>query len=133
MVEGACRDCEENAKLNHITNYKTICAKVEDVINDVVRQYQGKANIIGIVDPPRGGLHKDVVVALRQCRQLKNLIYVVTRSRAPSPLALASLTSRFSRFSHEPVPPCALSHGSTGRPGPETSSFSNNSIFRAPR
>lgn len=68
MVETACKDSEENAKLNNIKNYKTICSKVEDVIDNVVKEYAGKANIIGIVDPPRGGLHKDVVKALRSCR-----------------------------------------------------------------
>ena len=76
MVETACKDAEENIKLNNIDNYEVICAKVEDVINDVVKKYAGKHRIIGIVDPPRAGLHRSVTKALRTCKGLDHLVYV---------------------------------------------------------
>ena len=34
------------------------------------------SKIIGILDPPRAGVHKDVITALRRCRGLDNIIYV---------------------------------------------------------
>ena len=35
-----------------------------------------KLKIVGIVDPPRSGLHKDVLKALRTCKGLDRLVYV---------------------------------------------------------
>jgi tRNA (uracil-5-)-methyltransferase len=32
--------------------------------------------VIGIVDPPRSGLHPSVVTALRTCKGLDRLVYV---------------------------------------------------------
>jgi tRNA (uracil-5-)-methyltransferase len=31
---------------------------------------------VAVVDPPRGGLHQDVLRALRTCRALKRVVYV---------------------------------------------------------
>ena len=36
----------------------------------------GKYKIIGVVDPPRSGLHLNVIKALRTCKGLDELIYV---------------------------------------------------------
>ena len=75
MVQTACENAEKNKKLNNIENYEIICSKVEDVIDKAIEPYK-ECNIVGVLDPPRAGLHKNVVQALRNCKGLKNLIYV---------------------------------------------------------
>ena len=83
MVHSACQNAEKNKELNKIDNYKVVCAKVEDVIGQEVKaEQQGKAKIIGVVDPPRAGLHRDVVQALRTCKGLDHLIYVACNPNA---------------------------------------------------
>lgn len=37
MVPSACENAKINKELNGITNYKVICAKVEDCINEEVK------------------------------------------------------------------------------------------------
>lgn len=44
---------------------------------DVAKEFSDKSNtIVGIVDPPRSGLHRDVLRALRTCKGLNKLVYV---------------------------------------------------------
>ena len=52
-----------------------VCSKVEDVINEIVKSLAGY-KIIGVVDPPRPGLHANVVKAMRCCKGLDHLVYV---------------------------------------------------------
>ena len=59
-----------------------ICSKVEDCLNEQVKSFSGKGKIIGIVDPPRAGLHKDVIKALRTCKGLDHLIFVACNPSA---------------------------------------------------
>ena len=37
---------------------------------------------MAILDPPRAGFNKEVMVALRRCRGLDNIIYVACNARA---------------------------------------------------
>lgn len=70
MVEDACEAAKVNLKLNDIKNYKVICSKVENVMNEVIEEHKAKnpnVKIVAVVDPPRSGLHKTVVKALRHC------------------------------------------------------------------
>jgi tRNA (uracil-5-)-methyltransferase len=47
------------------------------LLPEISKKYSdSKNNIVGIVDPPRGGLHRDVLKALRTCRGLNKLVYV---------------------------------------------------------
>lgn len=84
----------ENARLNVALNKDTIEAgkceyfagRAEVTMPDVARQYSGNwrenvtndtgHTIVGIVDPPRSGLHKDVLKAIRTCKGLDRLVYV---------------------------------------------------------
>lgn len=76
MVESACKDAELNSKNNKIENYVCKQAKVEDVIDDLIKPYVGHNKIVGVVDPPRAGLHSNVLKKLRTCKGLDNLVYV---------------------------------------------------------
>jgi len=76
MIERAIKDAEFNSELNGLKNTEFHCAKVENVISEIIKPYAGKNKFIGVVDPPRSGLHRDVVKALRTCKGLDSLIYV---------------------------------------------------------
>lgn len=63
QVKDAIEDAKENAKINEMDNAHFFAGDVRDLFNpDLVYKY-GKADII-ITDPPRAGMHKDVVQAL---------------------------------------------------------------------
>jgi len=49
----------------------------EELMPTVVMDYSSKGlKIVWIVDPPRSGLHKDVLKALRTCKGLDRIVYV---------------------------------------------------------
>lgn len=51
------------------------------MIKDICEQHRGK-RIVAILDPPRAGFNKEVMVALRRCRGLDNVIYVACNAGA---------------------------------------------------
>ena len=51
--------------------------RAEDVLPEIVKAEQLEGSkIIGIVDPPRSGLHPEVLKLLRTCKGLDRLVYV---------------------------------------------------------
>eukprot|EP00731_Ephydatia_muelleri_P022978 Em0015g561a len=78
MVEQAVENAKTNAVINGITKSTLfLCGKAEDVLSKQLEaplQIQG--NVIGVVDPPRTGLHPKVVQAIRRCSEIKQLVYV---------------------------------------------------------
>ena len=82
LVEAAV----ENAKLNveEMNKDKIEAGKcefhagrAEVLLPEISKLYSDKDNqVVGIVDPPRSGLHKDVLKALRTCKGLDKLVYV---------------------------------------------------------
>ena len=47
------------------------------MLPDISKRFSDQnSTIVGIVDPPRGGLHRDVLRALRTCKGLNKLVYV---------------------------------------------------------
>eukprot|EP00698_Gefionella_okellyi_P006164 TRINITY_DN1559_c1_g1_i1.p1 TRINITY_DN1559_c1_g1~~TRINITY_DN1559_c1_g1_i1.p1 ORF type:complete len:373 (-),score=68.63 TRINITY_DN1559_c1_g1_i1:38-1156(-) len=73
MVAAAVQDAEVNAKLNSVSNVKFICSKAEDATQQLLKQFP---DCIGVVDPPRSGLHPSVCHYLRNTPLLKRLVYV---------------------------------------------------------
>lgn len=63
QVEDAIMDAKENAKLNEMNNAHFYTGDVRDLFNPTLLDKYGKPDII-ITDPPRAGMHKDVVQAL---------------------------------------------------------------------
>jgi len=77
LNEPGIQDAIFNANLNNIKNATFKLGKAEEVLSKLLRQYSAATkNIVGIVDPPRAGLHVDAIRAIRSCRPLKRLIYV---------------------------------------------------------
>jgi len=77
LSESAVADANENARLNGITNVSYIAGKVENHLQKVLSTLTtDDGEIIGIVDPPRDGLHPSVIKSIRHCKKMTKLIYV---------------------------------------------------------
>lgn len=84
----AIEDARLNAEANGIKNCEFICSPAEKVMADLlkredIRRFRGSfaspleyEHIVVIVDPPRSGLHKDIIPACRKCAAITELIYV---------------------------------------------------------
>jgi len=75
MVKKAVEDAKVNATENGLTNITVFAGKAEDLMSTVLTKCEGM-NSIGIVDPPRAGLHGNVVKALRKYDKMKRIVYV---------------------------------------------------------
>ena len=90
LVEAACEDAAVNAQHNGMTNCSYIAGKAEDTLtHSFLRSLQPPRlakstepsaaqplNVVAVVDPPRGGLHGSVTRVLRECDELRRLVYV---------------------------------------------------------
>src|SRR5690606_10576453 len=60
FVESAIEDAKLNADLNNIGNCTFYAGDMKDVLNEAFISKEGKPDVI-ITDPPRAGMHADVV------------------------------------------------------------------------
>lgn len=77
-VPEAIADAKENAKRNEITNCEFYVGDMKNVFNDEFIAKHGKPEVI-ITDPPRDGMHKDVVEMLLKTGAPK-IVYVSCNS-----------------------------------------------------
>lgn len=73
-VEDAIKDAHVNSEINHITNTKFFAGDMKDVLNDEFIKEYGRPDVI-ITDPPRGGMHEDVVKKIMELKA-KRIVYV---------------------------------------------------------
>ncbi|HEV7231757.1 MAG TPA: 23S rRNA (uracil(1939)-C(5))-methyltransferase RlmD [Bacteroidia bacterium] len=73
-VEAAIADAKINSKLNNIGNTSFYAGDMKDVLNDAFIRENGKPDVI-ITDPPRAGMHEDVVRKIAEIRP-KRIVYV---------------------------------------------------------
>lgn len=73
-VEQAVENAKENAKLNNLSNAFFISGDMAKVLTDDFIEKHGKADVV-ITDPPRAGMHKDVVSQLLKLEPTK-IVYV---------------------------------------------------------
>lgn len=79
LCPSAVEDAKFNSDLNEVVNVEYICAKVEDALQKNLKELNAcneKCDVIAILDPPRSGLHRTVISALRDCHLITRLIYV---------------------------------------------------------
>ena len=62
-VPESIENAKENSELNHIENTKFFAGDMKDVLNDSFLKKHGHPDIV-ITDPPRAGMHEDVVNTL---------------------------------------------------------------------
>ena len=77
-VPEAIADAKENAKRNNITNCEFFVGDMKVVFNDDFINTHGRPDVI-ITDPPRDGMHKDVVEQILQIAPEK-VVYVSCNS-----------------------------------------------------
>ena len=63
FIEDAIKDATENAKQNKIANVEFIAGDIKDTLTTAFTEQHGKPDVI-ITDPPRSGMHEDVVKAI---------------------------------------------------------------------
>ncbi len=63
VIPEAIRDARLNAKMNEVQNVHFITGDVRDVLDPSFEQKYGKANVV-ITDPPRAGMHEEVISTL---------------------------------------------------------------------
>nr|HMT29833.1 23S rRNA (uracil(1939)-C(5))-methyltransferase RlmD [Bacteroidia bacterium] len=73
-VREAIADAEENAKINSLTNTSFFAGDMKDVLTKDFFHTHGKPDVI-ITDPPRAGMHEDVVKRLAESGAEK-IVYV---------------------------------------------------------
>ena len=73
-IEQAIEDAKENMILNQVENTSFYSGDVKDILNEDFIQKHGQADVV-ITDPPRAGMHADVVQTLLQLKAQK-IIYI---------------------------------------------------------
>ena len=77
IVPEAIANAEANARLNGLSNCSYIAGRAESVMESVTAtSTDPNTEYICIVDPPRVGLHKSVIKAIRDCEAIKTIVYV---------------------------------------------------------
>lgn len=82
IVEDAIKDAVVNARNNNIENITFECAPVEKVIDKVINSIPKDQSIVVVLDPPRSGVHPDVIRAIRRCERIKRVVYVACNAHA---------------------------------------------------
>ncbi|GIZ14071.1 23S rRNA (uracil(1939)-C(5))-methyltransferase RlmD [Capnocytophaga catalasegens] len=99
-VSEAISDAKENAKYNNINNIDFFVGDMKSVFNDEFIQKNGFPDVI-ITDPPRDGMHKDVVEQILRIAPLK-IVYVSCNS-ATQARDLALLNEKYKVTKVRPV------------------------------
>ncbi len=73
-IPEAIEDAKENSKLNNISNTKFFAGDMKDIFTDEFINTNGKPDVI-ILDPPRAGIHKNVISAIKYANPQK-IVYV---------------------------------------------------------
>lgn len=99
-VEDAVVDARRNSELNQINNTSFFAGDMKDVLNDAFLQANGQPDII-ITDPPRAGMHEDVVKVMIKANPAK--IVYVSCNPATQARDLALLSEHYRVTKMQPV------------------------------
>ncbi|XP_043560255.1 tRNA (uracil(54)-C(5))-methyltransferase homolog-B [Chiloscyllium plagiosum] len=76
LIEQAVEDARCNAILNGIANCEFLKGKAEIVLPQLLPSLEDVKFLIAVVNPSRAGLHYRVVRAIRNCEQIRQLVYI---------------------------------------------------------
>lgn len=99
-VPEAIDDARENSKLNGITNTVFYAGDMKDVLNQEFITKNGNPDVI-ILDPPRAGVHKDVIDAILKTNAEK--IVYVSCNAATQARDIQLLSNYYKVFKYRPV------------------------------
>jgi len=99
-VPSAIADAKENARINGVKNTRFFAGDMKDVLTDDFVAEQGKPDVI-ITDPPRAGMHPDVVTCLLRIEAPK--IVYVSCNAATQARDLAMLADKYKVKRIKPV------------------------------
>ncbi|XP_077995366.1 tRNA (uracil-5-)-methyltransferase homolog A-like [Glandiceps talaboti] len=105
MSQQAIEDAKYNAQQNGVTNVKFLCGKAEDVLHKAIHDIYGCTDVVGILDPPRAGLHPKVIRAIRGCPFLNRLVYVSCSPRSAEANFIDLCRPPSNRMKGEPFKP----------------------------
>jgi 23S rRNA (uracil1939-C5)-methyltransferase len=99
-VPEAIEDAKVNAALNGIDNVEFFTGDIKDMLTAEFMAAQGKPDVI-ILDPPRAGVHEDVIFAIRAAAP-KRIVYV-SCNPATQARDLAMLAEKYTIDAVQPV------------------------------
>ena len=99
-VETAIEDARTNAQINGIRNVSFHAGDIKDLLNEDFLQQQGKPDVV-ITDPPRNGMHPDVVQQL--LRTAAPRIVYVSCNPATQARDIALLSEKYDVSKLQPV------------------------------
>lgn len=99
-VEDAVADAKLNSQLNSIANTRFFAGDMKDVLSDEFVAQNGRPDVI-IVDPPRAGMHKDVVDVI--LRASPDRIVYVSCNPATQARDIAMLDAKYRVVEVQPV------------------------------
>ena len=73
-IEQAIEDAKENAAFNNISNTTFLAGDAKDLFNEGLFAKYGAPDVL-VTDPPRSGMHKDLVETIAKARP-KKIVYV---------------------------------------------------------
>ncbi len=73
-VEDAIADARENSEMNHINNTEFMAGDMKDILTEDFIATHGRPDVV-ITDPPRAGMHEDVVKVVMKARP-ERIVYV---------------------------------------------------------
>ncbi|KAL5287496.1 TRMT2A family protein [Megaselia abdita] len=88
IIPDAIEDAKFNAEQNKINNCKFHVGNSDDYIQSMVKEVvygtlkKEDLDLVAILDPPRSGLHKKSISAVRSALDLKKIIYVACNPKA---------------------------------------------------
>jgi 23S rRNA (uracil1939-C5)-methyltransferase len=99
-VEDAVEDAKYNAQQNGIANTVFFAGDMKDVLNENCTKRNGKPDVV-ITDPPRAGMHPDVVARLLEIEPAK--IVYISCNPATQARDLTELTKKYTIKRVQPV------------------------------
>jgi len=76
LSEADVESARQNAALNGIANVSFRCGKVEDVLPPLLGDLDTSAKMYAVIDPPRPGVHRRALNAMRRCLSIQRIVYV---------------------------------------------------------